>query len=93
MEPFQETAEVSDGMYRVGTAYYTLTAGFCRAAAVESYGVSVTLHRTDGANESCTIEDICCAPERVRALLCLLCRHTVTPVTVRDVVEDYLASL
>lgn len=93
MEQFWETAELNDGPTRIGTVRYTLTAGLCRVADVESYGVSVTLHRTDGADESCIIDDVCCTEAGAKSLVCLLCRHTVTPVTARDVVEDFLASL
>lgn len=93
MEELWETAEVSDGSVRIGTAHYSLTSGTCEVLSTETYGVSVTLQREGGAVERCAIEDICCTKGGAQALLRLLCRHTVTPVTLRDVVEDYLAAL
>lgn len=53
----------------------------------ESYGIKILL---DAQKESAEIHDISLSVERINDLAELLCRNSVTPVALRDVVEDWL---
>jgi len=61
--------------------------------ACESYGVGVTLNGTGLKNgtEKVVIEDITTSMTRIGELIKKLADGCVTPVTVMDVVEDYIA--
>lgn len=54
----------------------------------ESYGVEISCE--DGEAES--VRGITLSQNRILCLLMLLMEQTVTPVTLRDVVEDWLLS-
>lgn len=58
---------------------------------VVQYGIEVRMLR-DGVTESVEILDIFCNIEPVYDLLDLMKRNSVTPLTVREVVDDYLAN-
>jgi len=53
----------------------------------ESYGLRVTER---GTGETCTVPHITVDVRRIEALCLLVMRGSVTPVTLRDVVEDWL---
>lgn len=55
--------------------------------ACESYGVKIRSRRS---GESAQLLNITTSVSRIDELLELLMRNTVTPVTLRDVVEDWL---
>ncbi len=86
------TAEVREGERCVGTARYYLTNCSCQVAPVQTYGVSVSFTGEHGASYSDQVDDICVTQKQAEDLLHLLVTHTVTPVALRDVVEDYLAA-
>lgn len=66
--------------------YYLLTKEV--GELCESYGVAVCLE--DG--EQCHIPDITCSHTGILGLISVLMRCTVTPVALRDVVDDWLSS-
>ena len=53
----------------------------------ESYGLCV---REQGNGASCTVANITCSIPRIDELCALAVRLGVTPITLRDVVEDWL---
>lgn len=53
----------------------------------ESYGISITLVETGEREE---LQDITVQPERIEALARLLAGGSVTPCTLREIVEDWL---
>lgn len=55
--------------------------------ACESYGLQV---REQGSGETCRIPHITCSMERIDRLSELVMRGGVTPVTLHDVVSDWL---
>ena len=55
--------------------------------ACESYGLRV---REQGSGELCVIPNITCSSARIDELCELVTAGRVTPVTLRDVVEDWL---
>ncbi|SDN93343.1 DUF6514 family protein [Acetanaerobacterium elongatum] len=61
-------------------------------APIVTYGVSVT-KIADSGEESTTILDISTDRTVVESLVSALRRGRVTPITVADVVEDYMALL
>lgn len=61
-------------------------------APIVTYGVSVT-KLADSGEETTTILDISTDRNVVESLVSTLRRGRVTPVTVADVVEDYMALL
>ncbi|ADU28175.1 DUF6514 family protein [Ethanoligenens harbinense] len=85
------TAEVREGERCVGVARYYVTSCNCEIAPVQTYGVSVSFTGEQGASYSDQVNDICFSQKQAEDLLHLLAAHTVTPVSLRDVVEDYLA--
>lgn len=88
-----ETVEVKEGDRCIGIAQYSLIECTCNIAPVQTYGVAVSFQATGGNAESTQVEDIGCSQTQVEDLLRLLMKNAVTPVTLRDVVEDYLASI
>ncbi|MBQ6432188.1 MAG: hypothetical protein IJJ99_09995 [Oscillospiraceae bacterium] len=53
------------------------------------YGAEIVMRRA-GRTERATVRDVTASYGGIRALLALLSEHTVTPCTLRDVVEDTL---
>ena len=53
----------------------------------ESYGVRVS---ASDSGESCSVANITTSTQRIDELMELLVAHTVTPGTLRDVVDDWL---
>lgn len=68
------------------TVRYCLVEERLRTESV-SYGIEVST----SAGERACVRDITDSYDGIRALLELLIRNTVTPVTLRDVIEDWLA--
>lgn len=93
MEQPKQTAELKEGERCVGVIDYSLTLCTCEAASVQSYGVSVLFKGADGLSRSAQVDDISCSRACVEELLHLLTKNTVTPATLHDVVEDFLAAL
>lgn len=81
----QETGE--DGR-TMGYRYYILVGEMAVSGglACESYGVKVV--GEDG--EEASVPDLTVSPARIDQLMELLVRNGVSPVTLRDVVEDWL---
>lgn len=92
MEQPKAAAEVSDAGKRTGVVRYYLTCQRCKIAPVQTYGISITFTGEDGSTYADQVDDICCIQAQAENLLKLLAKHTVTPVSLRDVVEDYLAA-
>lgn len=92
MKQQAETVEVREGERCIGIVRYSLTECTCSIAPVQTYGIAVSFQATGGDAESAQVDDISCSQMQVEDLLHLLVKHTVTPVALRDVVEDYLAS-
>lgn len=88
-----ETVEVKEGDRCIGIAQYSLIECTCNIAPVQTYGVAVSFQSAGGNTEAAQIEDIGCSQTQVEDLLQLLMKNTVTPITLHDVVEDYLASV
>lgn len=64
----------------------------CNAdTARKAYGVTAELLRGEEVVDEETVDDISCDREGVLALIAKLARCSVTPVTLRDVVEDSIA--
>jgi hypothetical protein len=55
------------------------------------YGVEVQLFIGGRQADCCKVADISVSQDEVLALIEVLSRNTVTPVSLRDVIEDYLA--
>lgn len=53
----------------------------------ESYGLQV---REPESGESCTVPHITCSISRIDELCTLVITHGVTPITLEDVVKDWL---
>ena len=74
---------------------YTLIAGRYSGEELppyDSYGVEIRLSCGERLEDSTVVEDITCDRSEAENLIDRLRRHTVTPVTVRDVIEDYLGA-
>jgi hypothetical protein len=86
MQIIKETREHLElGAARLALSYRL----FSQAQGEEgiSYGIQVALEDT---GEVASVEDITVDETQAVRLLCLLTRGTVTPVALRDVVEDFL---
>lgn len=72
--------------------YYLVSGPYGGDSPVQTYGVELRL--MDGARvlDQDTVGDITASEKDAKALLELLCRNTVTPVTLRDVIEDRLGA-
>ncbi len=57
----------------------------------ENFGVEISFLEDGKETETCRVRNISTVHERVEKLLELLWRNTVTPVSLEDVVQDYLA--
>ncbi len=60
-------------------------------ASFESYGVKIVMTREDGENESAQIDDIFVNSLEIDELIVLLSRCTVTPMSLYEIMDDYLA--
>jgi hypothetical protein len=54
----------------------------------ESYGVEICCE----SGESACVRGITCSQNKILHLIALLMKHTVTPVSLRDVVDDWVLS-
>ena len=69
------------------TLLYRLTAE--RTDGRTRYGAEIVMRR-GGRTERAAVRDITASCERIRDFLALLSRNTVTPCTLREIVEDAL---
>ena len=58
--------------------------------AVESYGIRISIVES---GEQDTVRHITCSLEKIEGLVRLLSENSVTPVTLRDVVADWLCAV
>lgn len=56
---------------------------------IETYGIGVTIFES---GETALIQNVTLSKSRIMSLSGLLAAHLVTPVTVNDIVEDWLCS-
>ncbi len=77
-----------DGQSR-GYRYYILVGEMevSGGLACESYGVKVV---SEDSGEWAEVPDLTIRPARIDALMDLLVRNAVSPVTLRDVIDDWL---
>ena len=81
------TTEISPTRY----VEYHITNGECPlSSGVTDYGVLLVLHSSTGI-EYARIDNITACKETARQLCTLLRENGVTPVALREVVEDFLA--
>jgi len=90
-ELFVTREELTDAAGRLRSfEYYVLVeeAMVGQTFCCESYGVRVT----DGSGDEAAVPNITTSTRRIDELMELLVRGGVTPCTLRDVVEDWLAA-
>lgn len=61
------------------------------AEGVPCFGISVSLSVDGEVSDSSTVDDVSPSEETARRILQLLAKNLVTPVSLKDVVEDCLA--
>ena len=83
---FNETGQANWFAYYVVVKETTLGDHF----SCENYGVRIV---NDKGGEESTISNITTSPRRIDELMELLIRGGVTPITLWDVVEDWLAAV
>lgn len=74
---------------------YFVTSGTCQtdgAEGVPSFGIRVRRSIDGVVTESSTVDDISPSEETTMRMLQLFAKNLVTPVSLKDVVEDCLAS-
>ena len=72
--------------------YYLQNGDYQGDAPHRGFGIEARLYDDGRLVDSCVVEDIAVKQAGVLELIELLSRNTVTPVTLRDVVEDYLSA-
>ena len=73
---------------------YYITVGevvFEGGASFESYGVKIVMTRENGEKEETQINDIFVNLLEIDELIMLLSRCTVTPMSLYEIMDDYLA--
>jgi hypothetical protein len=55
------------------------------------YGVCAKLYLADKLVDESSVSDVTCSKSEMITLIEALSRNTVTPVTLRDVIEDYIS--
>lgn len=73
--------------------YYITVNDICREGSVlfESYGVKIVMVREDGKAEAAKIDDIFVNLLEINELVMVLSRCSVTPVSLYEIMDDYLA--
>lgn len=82
------------GAGKMEILYYLISGPYDEggSASCRTYGVEVRLMCGARAVDQDTVGDITASEKEAKELLALLCRNTVTPVTLRDVIEDRLGA-
>lgn len=57
---------------------------------VRSYGVEAQLMQCGNVVDKCRVDDVSCNKDEVLALIGRVAANGVTPVTLRDVIDDWL---
>lgn len=73
---------------------YFITSGVCMtdgAGEVTTYGIRAELNADGRFMESSKVDDISPSEETVRIVIDLLAKNNVTPVALKDVIEDCVA--
>ncbi|HIY31998.1 DUF6514 family protein [Evtepia sp.] len=85
---FFDEADLCDQTGRPLTCtYWIMIRDLPPPVSCESYGIRIRVRQT---GEEETVPDITVLPERIAALAQLLVRGTVTPCTLREVIQDWL---
>ena len=83
--------ERSEGKIQI---YYFLTETECMTDGVEGetvFGVETRLYVGGNETGRCVVNDLSSTKEKIVAFIEKLARNSVTPVALRDVVEDFIA--
>jgi hypothetical protein len=83
-----EPQETENGRLRI--SYFLKSEKFAGDAPHTGFGIEAKLYMEDELVDDVTVSDVACSQSEVTALIGLLSRNTVTPVTLRDVIEDYI---
>jgi hypothetical protein len=78
------------GAYHHAVITYYLLKGTIGTESKTTYGVSVVSRSSGATYEMAVVKDICTDINDALSLLRLLKKHLVTPITLHDVVEDWL---
>lgn len=71
---------------------YCLTEEDYQGAAPHSgYGVRAEMYLADELIDESAVSDVTCSKNEMITIIEALSRNTVTPVTLRDVIEDYIS--
>ncbi len=73
---------------------YYITVGeaaFENGTSFESYGVKIVMTRENGEKEMSQIDDIFVNSLEIDELVMLLSKYTVTPMSLYEIMDDYLA--
>jgi hypothetical protein len=71
--------------------YYLKSREYKGDAPHLGYGIEARLFLDGRMVDGCTVDDVTCKQDEMLALIDLLSRNTVTPVSLKDVIEDHLA--
>ncbi|HCC00657.1 MAG TPA: hypothetical protein DEP42_05520 [Ruminococcaceae bacterium] len=93
MDEQKQMTLMNENGRKIGLLHYDLISRAMDCATGTTYGIRVVLNNEDGTVSSCKVEDISTIPGQVEKLLVSLVKNTVTPITLLDVVEDYLACI
>jgi hypothetical protein len=76
---------------RMHVSYYLRSSKYAGEAPHEGFGVEARLYQENRLIDESTVEDVTCSKDKLMALIETLSRNTVTPVTLKDVIEDYIS--
>lgn len=75
---------------RMHVSYYLRSSEYAGEDPHEGFGVEARLYQGNRLIDESTVEDVTCSKDKLMALIETLSRNTVTPVTLKDVIEDYI---
>jgi hypothetical protein len=76
---------------RMHVNYYLQSSTYAGEAPHEGFGIKAQLYHENRLIDESTIEDVTSSKDELMELIETLSRNTVTPVTLKDVIEDYIS--
>lgn len=90
LTPNTFSAEIP-GSENLEVSYRITCRDFAADVPHRGYGIEAILMRNGERMDACTVDDVTCSLSKAEDIVELLLRNVVTPVTLRDVLEDIVS--
>ena len=73
-------------------SYFLRSVDYSGDAPHTGFGIEARLYSGDKLIDEAAVNDVTCSQDEAIAMIGILSKNTVTPVTLKDVIEDYISA-